>query len=161
MGSRVRRASALVIVPLILVVADLAADRTALKFLLLPPFGALAYLVFVNPANVHLNARRVVVAPTASAALAWILANSLGYNALSVALGTAGTMAIIWVLDASMIVPPLALALLTLLLHKEVHGKFGFIVSVFVFTLVVYALYRLWVQLPLESRSPASPGQTD
>jgi hypothetical protein len=157
----VRRLVVLLVVPAVLVVADVAANRTALKFLLLPPFGALAYLVFMNPAQIELNVRRVIVAPTASAALAWILANTVGYNVLSVGLATGGTMLIMWLLDAPMIVPPMALTLLTLLLHSEVRGKVGYIVSVFVFTLALYALHRLWVKIPFERPPSDAAGQTD
>ena len=145
-----RRTSALLLVPAIMVMADVAADRTALKFLLLPPFGALTYLVFVNPAGVRMNMRRVVVCPTATAALAWVLANALGYNAISVALATAGTVVIMWGLDAAFIVPPLALALLTVLLHQEVRGRPDYILCVFIFTVAIYALYVLWLRLPLD-----------
>jgi CBS-domain-containing membrane protein len=139
----------LLIVPAIMVAADVAADRTALKFLLLPPLGALTYLLFVNPAGVEMNVRRVVICPSATALLAWTLANLVGYNALSVALATTGTMAIMWALGAPTIVPPLALALLTILLHEEVRGRVDFIISVVVFTIVIYCLYRLWLRLPL------------
>jgi CBS-domain-containing membrane protein len=144
-----RTAAGIVLVAAIMVVADLAADRTALKFLLLPPFGALTYLLFVNPANVPMNARRVVVCPTATALLAWTLAGTLGYNALSVALATCGTIAIMWILDAYLIVPPIALALLTILLYQQVRWQVDYVLSVFVFTVAVYALYLLWLRLPL------------
>lgn len=137
----------LLLVPAIMVVADIAADRTALKFLLLPPLGALTYLVFVNPAGVEMNVRRIVLCPSATAVLAWTLANVIGYNALSVALATGGTMAIMWALDAPSIVPPLALALLTILLHAEVRGRVDYIVSVVIFTVALYGLYRVWVRL--------------
>lgn len=143
-----RRASALAIVPAVMVVADIAADRTALKFLLLPPFGALTYLVFVNPAGVQMNMRRIVVCPTATAVLAWVVANTLGYNALSVALATIGTVAIMWGLDAAFVVPPLALALLTVLLHQEVQGRPDYILCVFIFTIGIYVLYVFWLRLP-------------
>ena len=73
-----RRVSALLIVPAILVIADVAANQTALKFLLLPPLGALTYLVFVNPGKVQMNVRRVVICPTATALFAWALANTIG-----------------------------------------------------------------------------------
>lgn len=145
-----RRASALILVPLILIVADIAADRTTLKFLLLPPFGALTYLLFVNPSKVDMNIRRIVICPTATAVLAWILANTVGYNAISVALATTGTMAIMWALGAYLIVPPLALALLTILLHQEVRGHVDYILSVFVFTVAVYCIYLIWLRLPLD-----------
>jgi hypothetical protein len=146
-----RKLSALLLVPTILVIADVAADRTALKFLLLPPFGALTYVLFVNPAGVEMNIRRVVVCPTAVALLAWILANTIGYNAVSVALATIGTMLIMWSLGASSIVPPLALALLTILLHQEVRGRVDYIVSVFLFTVAIYWIYLLWLRLPLDA----------
>lgn len=139
----------LLLVPAIMVVADIAADRTALKFLLLPPLGALTYLVFVNPAGIEMNMRRIVLCPSATAVLAWTLANVIGYNALSVALATGGTMAIMWALGAPSIVPPLALALLTILLHAEVRGRVDYILSVVIFTVALYCLYRLWLRLPL------------
>jgi hypothetical protein len=151
--------SALVLIPVILVLADLAATSTSFKFLLLPPFGALTYLMFVNPARVEMNVRRIIVCPTATAALAWILATTIGYNALSVALAMAGTMLIMWVLDAYMIVPPLALALLTILLHDQVRGHPDYILSVFIFTVAVYGVYLAWLRLPLGSREDA-PGRT-
>ncbi len=149
-GLNLRRATALVLVPMILVIADVAANRTALKFLLLPPLGALTYLVFVNPARVDMNLRRIVVAPTATAALAWLAANWLGYNAVSVATVTVGTMLILWILRSATIVPPLALALLTVLLYKDVRGQVDYILSVFIFTAALYLLYRLWLRLPLD-----------
>jgi hypothetical protein len=68
-----------------------------------------------------------------------------------VVLGTAGTICLMWVLDARVIVPPLALALLTILLHSEVRGRPDYVLSVFVFTVAIYALYRLWLRLPLGS----------
>ncbi len=148
MPGNVRRMSAYILVPAILVVADVAANRTALKFLLLPPLGALTYLLFVNPGNVPMNIRRVVICPAATAAFAWALANTLGYNAPSVALATIGTMIIMYVLRADLLVPPLALALLTVLLHNEVHGRPDYILSVFVFTTVLYAIHRAWLRLP-------------
>jgi hypothetical protein len=147
-----RRISALLLVPSILVVADLAADRTALKFLLLPPLGALTYLVFVNPARVDMNLRRVVVCPTATALLAWTIAGSIGYNFASVALVTIGTMAIMWGLEASSIVPPLALALLTILLHTEVRWQVDYVLSVFIYSVVLYGVYLVWLRLPLDRR---------
>lgn len=150
-GLNLRRATALVLVPAILVIADVAANRTALKFLLLPPLGALTYLVFVNPALVEMNVRRIVVAPTATAALAWLLATWVGYNAVSVAAVTIGTMLILWVLRAASIVPPLALALLTVLLYKDVRGQIDYILSVFIFTAALYCIYRIWLRLPLDS----------
>lgn len=146
-----RRATALVLVPLMLVVADVAANRTALKFLLLPPLGALTYLVFVNPARVEMNLRRIVIAPTATATLAWLVANWLGYNAVSVAVVTIGTMLILWVLRSATIVPPLALALLTVLLYKEVRGQVDYILSVFIFSAALYCIYRIWLRLPLDA----------
>ena len=147
-----RKLSALLLVPSILVIADVAADRTALKFLLLPPLGALTYLVFVNPAHIEMNVRRVVICPTATAVLAWSLASTVGYNALSVFLVTAGTMAIMWGLDAFSIVPPLALALLTILLHDQVRGHLDYLLSVFVFTVALYGLYLLWLRIPFERK---------
>jgi len=159
--SRARRLSGLALVPLILVLADVAAGQTSFKFLLLPPFGALTYLIFVNPANVHVNVRRVVICPTVAALIAWLLAQALGYNAVSVFLATVGTMAAMWALDARMVVPPLALELLTLLLHDEVRGQVGYVVSVFAFTLVIYAVYRLWIVLPLDREDVDAPGPVD
>lgn len=145
-----RRVTAVVLVPVILVIADVAANRTALKFLLLPPLGALTYLLFVNPARVEMNVRRVVVAPTLTAIFAWLLATYVGYNALSVAAVTVGTMLILWLLRAVTIVPPLALALLTILLYKDVRGQVDYVLSVFIFTAMIYLIYRLWMRLPLE-----------
>jgi CBS-domain-containing membrane protein len=158
-----RKLSAFFLVPAVLVVADIAADRTTLKFLLLPPLGALTYLLFVNPAGVEMNVRRVVVCPTATALLAWTLANTVGYNAISVAAATVGTMAIMWGLEASMVVPPLALALLTILLHQEVRNRFDYVLSVLIFTVAVYGLYLLWRRLPLDRRAsgPAAPEQQE
>lgn len=158
-GMRMRRVgprtiSACILVPAILVVADVAADRTALKFLLLPPFGALTYIVFMNPAHVEINIRRVVICPTAVALLAWTLATTVGYNAVSVAVATTGTMAIMWALGAPSIVPPLALALLTILLHGEVRGRFDYVLSVFLFTAAIYGIYVLWLRLPLDPEVP-------
>jgi hypothetical protein len=149
-GLDARKVTALLLVPSLLVVADIAADRTALKFLLLPPLGALTYLVFVNPARVQMNLRRVVVCPTLTALLAWTIAGTLGYNFGSVALVTAGTMGIMWGLDASSIVPPLALALLTVLLHREVRGQVDYVLSVFIYSVVLYGIYLLWLRLPLD-----------
>lgn len=145
-----RRVTAVVLVPVILVIADVAANRTALKFLLLPPLGALTYLLFVNPARVEMNVRRVVVAPTLTAIFAWLLATYVGYNALSVAAVTVGTILILWLLQAVTIVPPLALALLTILLYKDVRGQVDYVLSVFIFTATIYLIYRLWMRLPLE-----------
>lgn len=161
-GLSARQVSALILVPAVLVVADFAASRTTLKFLLLPPFGALTYLVFVNPAGVTMNLRRVVLAPTATAAYAWILAGTLGYTPASVALGTLGTILIMYGLQATSVVPPLALELLTLLLHREVNGKPGYILSVLLFTLGIYGLYLLWLRLPLDHTLDAARtnGQT-
>lgn len=152
-----RRITALVVVPAVLMLADVAANRTALKFLLLPPLGALTYLLFVNPAGVEMNARRVIAAPTATAAYAWTIASVLGYNAVSVGLVTAGTIAIMWLLNAPSVVPPLALALLTVLLHDQVRGQVDYLISVFVFTVVIYALYQLWLRLPLDSGQQQEP----
>lgn len=150
-----RTVSACMLIPAILVTADVAADRTALKFLLLPPFGALTYVVFINPAQLEMNIRRVVICPTAVALLAWTLANTIGYNAVSVAVATIGTMAIMWLLGSASIVPPLALALLTILLHVEVRGKLDYILSVFLFTVCIYAIYLVWLRLPLDRRDGA------
>jgi hypothetical protein len=136
----------------------MAADRTALKFLLLPPFGALTYLLFVNPANVTMNLRRVVICPTATALLAWILASTIGYNAVSVALVTIGTMALMWALQAFMIVPPLALALLTMLLYRDVRGRVDYVLSVLLFTMVVYGIYLLWLRLPFPGDAQETRG---
>lgn len=149
-----RRASAILIVPGVLMAADVAADRTALKFLLLPPLGALTYLLFVNPARVEMNARRVIICPSATAVLAWLIANLLGYNVLSVALVTVGTLAIMWGLDSATIVPPLALALLTVLLHTEVRGQVDYIISVVIFTVFIYCLYQVWKRLLPDSMQP-------
>lgn len=149
-GLHARRASALVLVPVILVVADVAANRTALKFLLLPPLGALTYLLFVNPAGVEMNLRRVVVAPTLTATFAWGLATGIGYNAVTVAAATVGTMLILWLLRSATIVPPLALALLTILLYKDVRGQVDYVLSVFIFTAAIYLIHRLWLRLPLD-----------
>lgn len=146
-----RLMAALVLVPAILVVADVAADRTALKYLLLPPFGALTYSVFINPGRIQMNVRRIVICPTVTAFYAWVLANTLGYNALSVALATVGTIGLMWALRASLVVPPLALALLTILLQSEVRGRPDYVLSVFVFTVAIYGLYRLWLRLPLDA----------
>jgi hypothetical protein len=156
-----RKLSALLIVPLVMVIADVVADRTALKFLLLPPFGALTYVVFVNPGRVDMNVRRVILCPTATGVYAWLLANALGYNAVSVALAVIGTMLIMWLLDTVMIVPPLALALLTVLLHDQVRGQVDYIISVFVFTIFVYGLYLVWLRLPLDHHAdePSRPEQ--
>lgn len=145
-----RLATALLIVPAVLVAADIAADRTSLKYLLLPPLGALTYLLFVNPMSVAVTARRVVVCPTATALWAWLLATWLGYNVLSVALATIGTLAIMWGLDAVSIVPPLALALLSILLHNQIRGQIDYVLSVLIFTICIYALYLFWRRLPLD-----------
>lgn len=147
---RTREITALILVPMVLVIADIIATRTALKFLLLPPFGALTYLVFVNPGNIELNIRRVIICPSATALLAWAVANTLGYNTVSVALTTIATMGLMFVLDSRMVVPPLALELLTLLLHDQIKGQFGYIISVVVFTAAIYLLYRLWARLVRE-----------
>lgn len=143
-----------------MVIADVAADRTALKFLLLPPFGALTYVVFVNPGRVEINLRRVILCPTATGVYAWLLANTLGYNAVSVALAVVGTMILMWALDTAMIVPPLALALLTVLLHDQVRGQVDYIISVFVFTIFIYGLYLAWLHLPLDQHTDM-PHQTE
>jgi hypothetical protein len=91
---RTREITGLVLVPVVLVAADVVATRTAFKFLLLPPFGALTYLVFVNPGNIEINLRRVVICPSATAVLAWVVASTLGYNMVSVAITTVAT--IVW-----------------------------------------------------------------
>lgn len=135
---------------MVLVAADIVATQTALKFLLLPPFGALTYLVFVNPGSIELNVRRVIICPSATAILAWAVANTLGYNTFSVALTTIATMGLMFILDSRMVVPPLALELLTLLLHNQVKGQAGYIISVVVFTTVIYLLYRVWARLVSE-----------
>jgi hypothetical protein len=148
-----RKLTALVLVPTLLVLADITADRTALKFLLLPPLGALTYLVFVNPAHVEMNFRRIVICPTLTALLAWIIAGTLGYSFVSVALVTIGTMAVMWGLGAASIVPPLALALLTILLHEEVRGQVDYLLSVLIYSCVLYVIYRLWLRLPIDSHT--------
>ncbi len=157
---RTREITALVLVPAVLIAADIVATRTALKFLLLPPFGALTYLVFVNPGNIQINLRRVVICPTATALLAWVVANTLGYNTISVAVSTIGTMGLMFVLDSRMVVPPLALELLTLLLHNQVKGQFGYIISVAVFTAAIYILYLAWVRLVSEPTSAQAESRT-
>lgn len=143
---RTREITALILVPLVLVAADVASNRTSLKFLLLPPFGALTYLVFINPGQVEINIRRIIICPSLVAGLAWVVANTLGYDVYSVGLTTLATMGIMILLDSTMIVPPLALELLTLLLHNQVKGQYGYIISVVVFTIVIYVLYRVWAR---------------
>jgi hypothetical protein len=108
-----------------------------------------------------MNVRRVILCPTATGVYAWLLANALGYNAVSVALAVIGTMLIMWLLDTVMIVPPLALALLTVLLHDQVRGQVDYIISVFVFTIFVYGLYLVWLRLPLDHHAdePSRPEQ--
>jgi hypothetical protein len=49
-----------------------------------------------------------------------------------------------------MVVPPLALELLTLLLHNQVKGQFSYVVSVVVFTVAIYLLYLAWAWLVRE-----------
>lgn len=145
-----RLALALVLVPLILAAADVAASRTTFKFLLLPPFGALTYLVFINPARLELGARQIVLSMTLTAVWAWLLASAIGYTAPSVILAVAGTMAIMWASRAHMVVPPMALALLTLLLHTQVRWHPEYLASVLVFTVAVYLMHRIWARLPLD-----------
>lgn len=146
----IRVALSFLIVPALLVLADVGASRTSLKYLLLPPFGALAYLVFINPARVRLGWRQIILAPTLTAVWAWLIAGALGYNAPAVAVAVIGTMAIMWSTGSRMVVPPMALALLTLLLHNDVRWRIGYLISVLVFTVVMYAVYRLWLRLPLD-----------
>jgi hypothetical protein len=143
-------AASFVLVPVLLMAADLAATRTALKYLLLPPFGALAYLVFINPTRIELDARHVILAPTLTAVWSWMVAGVLGYNLPAVGLVVLGTMVIMWGTGSRMVVPPMALALLTLLLHGAVRWQIAYPLSVFVFTLAMYAIYRLWLRLPLD-----------
>ena len=50
-------------------------------------------------------------------------------------------------------VSALLLALLTILLHQEVRGRVDYIISVFIFTVVMYGLYVMWLRLPLEPRA--------
>jgi hypothetical protein len=82
--------------------------------------------------------------------MAWALASTVGYNAVSVVVATVGTMLILWLLAAPAVVPPLALALLTVLLHDEVRGQVDYVLSVFVFSAVIYCLHRIWLRLPLD-----------
>ena len=144
---RIHAIAGILLVTVILVVADVAATFSALKFLLLPPFGALAYLVFVNPAQVLITVRRVVFCPIAAALLAWGLASTIEYNIVSIAAATLGTIALMWLLDAAMVVPPVALELLTLLLHRQVRGDPIYPASVCVFTVGIYLLYQIWDRL--------------
>lgn len=153
-----RKATGLILVPVLMVLADVAASRTALKFLLLPPFAALTYVVFVNPGGVPMNIRRVIVCPACTALLAWGSAGTLGYNALSVGVVVVGTMLLMWVLDSRMVVPPLALALLTVLLYKQVRGRIDYPISVLAYTIVLYGIFRLWSWLPLERFTFGEPG---
>lgn len=164
-GASPRTISGLILVLAILIAADVAANRTALKFLLLPPFGALTYLIFVNPTRVEVNARRVVAAPTLTAIWAWLVASAMGYETEGLALAVVGTMLIMWLLRAHMIVPPMALALLTLLLHQQVRWQVDYPISVAIFTLVLYGIYLIWSRLPLwagaESAEPPCAGALD
>lgn len=137
---QVRPLLAFLAVPLVLVLADVAANRTTLKFLLLPPFGALTYMVIVNPSRVDLNLRRLILAPTAATVIAWVVGNALGYTPIAIGAATLGTLLVMWVLDAVTMAPCLALALLTLLLHREVGWNVGYPIAVFLFTLILYIL---------------------
>lgn len=130
-------------VPIILALADVAANRTALKFLLLPPFGALAYTVLVNPARLDLNLRRLVLAPTAATVIAWILGNELGYTPVSVAVATGATTLVMWLFGALTIVPCLALELLALLLHRQVGWNVGYPLAVFLFTVILFGMHLI------------------
>lgn len=141
----------------ILTVADVAATRTTLKFLLLPPFGALTYLVFLNPARLELGVRHIILSPTLTAVWAWLLASIVGDTVISVAAAAAGTMAIMWITRTHLVVPPMALALLTLLLYRDVRWQVDYLISVLIFTIGVYILYRLWIVLPIGSLRTAWP----
>lgn len=141
---------ALVLVPAILVASDLAATRSALQFLLLPPFGALAYLVFIHPEGAALSFRHIVLAMCLTALWSWLIASAFGYHALTVGVAATGTIVIMWVSGARRVVPPMALCLLTLLLHSEIRWQVDYLLSVLVFTLLLWLFSLLWVMLPLD-----------
>ncbi|HZU13289.1 MAG TPA: HPP family protein [Chloroflexota bacterium] len=145
-----RLVCALVLVPLILVASDFAATRSSLKYLLLPPFGALTYLVFVNPARAPLGFRNIVLAMSLTGLWSWFIASEFGYRPLTVGSAVLGTMAIMWLTGSRRVVPPMALCLLTLLLHDEIRWQVDYLLSVVIFTLLLWLLSVVWRRLPLD-----------
>lgn len=132
--------SALVVVPLLIAFVTIAGARTPLRFLLFPPLAALAYGILTNPDQPSANLRGIVVAPTLTAIVVLPISAYMGADAPAYAVAVLVTI-VIMRLVGSTLVPPLALAVLIVLLRVRDPV---FAVSVFVATLLLYAIFMLW-----------------
>ena len=142
--------SALVIVPLLIGFVTVAEARTPFRFLLFPPLAALAYGILTNPDQPSANLRGIVVAPTLTAIAVLPVSALMGADAPAYGVAVLVTIIILRLVDSTL-VPPLALAVLIVLLR--VHDPI-FAVSVFAATLLLYIIFVLWKRLLLEAWHP-------
>lgn len=142
--------SALVLVPLLVGFVTVAEVHTPFRFLLFPPLAALAYGVFTNPDHASANPRGIVVAPTLTAVFVLPVSAFMGAGAPAYGVAVLVTIVILR-LVGSTLVPPLALAVLIVLLR--VRDPI-FAVSVFIATLLLFIIFLLWKRLMLERWHP-------
>jgi RsiW-degrading membrane proteinase PrsW (M82 family) len=132
-------ASVIVILPSMLVVLQVLATRTDLKFLLFPPLAALGYRMFRQPYSNATYWRSVVAAPALGSALGFALSSAGGLTAWTTAVAALGGIAIIEGLRAEA-PPTLAIILLALF----VHVTWRFPVSVLASTVCLSLIFRAW-----------------
>lgn len=145
--------SALVAVPVLVGLVAVLELHSPFRFLLFPPLAALAYAIFTNPDHPSATLIGIVVAPTLTALLVLPISAALGASAPAFGLAVLVTIVLLR-LTRITLVPPLALAVLIVLLH--IH-QLMFAVSVLAATLLLFAIFVLWKRLLLDRWHPRHP----
>lgn len=161
--------SVLLFVPLLIVVViTLANTVESLSFLLFPPLAAGTYTLFANPKSKYASSTRFVIGLTVGALCGWVamelslvtvdgrfggfLSPSASMGVDAVAAGTAVflTGAVTWALDVEE-APAFSTALLGLLVPEG--EAFTFVISVFVASTIVSAVFTIWRTYFYEQRA--------
>lgn len=129
--------------PLLLSLLHVAAHAwraPAAEYVMLPPFAAIAFLLFTQTNAAAANLRSIVVLPCVGAAAGALCWQFLGAGAMSLALATASVLVAQIILRAYM-PPALTLAALAPLLHVDAGA---YVAGVAIGTSIIAAAFFLW-----------------
>jgi hypothetical protein len=155
--------SSFVAVPLLL--AILTATQGGIqnditRFLVLPPFAVVIFLLFRDPFGKWANLRSVVVLPCLGAAVGELCYRFLGFTPLGIAVDTLCVLALQSILRARM-PPALALSVLAMLLHATSVLYVLGVAEASTFIAIVFFLWRRFVVVPLLIEEPVSAARSE
>jgi hypothetical protein len=130
---------------------QLATNRYATDYLLLPPFAVIIYVIFSGPRSVCSRFRSVVVLPVLAAIVGELCWRYLGLTPAGVAIATLAVLTVQALIRAQM-PPALALAVLAMLLKAQ---GYAYVVGVLEGTAIVFVIFQAWCRfgpVPTDAR---------